>query len=118
MDLADAAKEMRRLSRQIDSGLDVLRDQAKELAEAEHDYRRDSAVAWLEAPEGTVPEREAWVAGKTAKARRRRDLADHMSKAALESVRSRRTQVSALQSLLNAERESLAFARTGPQEGP
>jgi hypothetical protein len=115
MDLADAAKEMRRLSRQIDGGLDVLREQAAELADATHDYHRDAAIAWIEAPEGTVPERKAWVDGRTAVARRRMDLAEHMSKAALESVRSRRTQVSALQSLLNAEREEMAFSRTGPE---
>lgn len=118
MNLADAAKEMRRLSRQIDGGIDVLREQARELAEAEHDYRKSRAVAWVESPEGTVAEREAWVDGRTAEARRRRDLADHMTRAALESVRSRRTQVSALQSLLNAEREEMSFARVGPQEGP
>jgi hypothetical protein len=114
--LAEAATEMRRLSRQLDSGLDVLRDQARELAESEHDYRKAVALAWPQAPEGTVPEREAWVNGHCAGDRRRRDLADHLTRAALESVRSRRTQVSALQSLLNAEKEEMAFARTGGQD--
>lgn len=118
MILDEAVVEMRRLSRQLDSGLDVLRDQAQELADAEHEYRRMVAVAWPQAPDGTVPERQAWVDGHCAGARRRRDLADHLTRAALESVRSRRTQVSALQSLLNAEKEEMAFARTGPREGP
>ena len=114
--LAFYAEEMTRLSRLLDSGLDVLRDQAQEVAEAEHQYRKGVALAWLEAPEGTVPEREAWVDGQCAKRRRRRDLAEHMTRAALESVRARRGQLSALQSLLSAYRAEAEFVRTGQDE--
>ena len=89
--------------------------QAEELAEAEHDYRLAVAQAFVSAPDGTVPEKEAWVNGRCAAARRRRDLADGLRQAALEAVRSRRTQVSALQSLLAAERVEAEFARTGPE---
>ena len=111
--MTEVADEMRRLSRLLDQGLAALRDQSRELAEAEREYRRAKALAWVEAPAGTVPEREAWVNGHTAELRYARDLADGVRQAALEAVRSRRTQVSALQTLLNADREEAAFARTG-----
>lgn len=111
----DLAAEMRRLSGLLDKGLTALVGKASELAQAEHDYRLDVAKAWSQAPEGTVPEREAWVNAATAPLRRQRDEAEHLNRAALEAVRSRRTQISALQSLMNAHREEAAFARTGPE---
>ena len=104
--------ELLRLSRLLDSGLQALRDQATEYADAESDYRQAKARAWLQAPDGTVPEREAWCNGHTAVERRRRDLADGMRQAALEAVRSRRGQISALQSLMNAHRAEAEFDRT------
>lgn len=113
MILDNLGEEMARLSRLIDQGLQALRDQAAELAEAENEYRLAKATAWISAPAGTVPEREAWVNGQTAGMRRRRDLAEGLRQAALEAVRSRRTQVSALQTLLNAHQEEAKFARTG-----
>ena len=108
----ELADEMRRLSRLIDQGITALRDQAQELADAEHDYRKAVSLAWLSTPEGTVPQREAWVQGHTAKERHRRDLADGLRIAALEAVRSRRTQLSALQTLVNAFTEEAKFDRT------
>jgi hypothetical protein len=111
---AEMAEEMKRLSRLLDGGLAALRDQARELADAEQEYRQAKATAWLTAPEGTVPERDAWVNGSVAAQRHRRDLAEGMRQAALEDVRARRTQVSALQSLLAAERAEAEFARVGP----
>lgn len=114
MTLPEIAEDMARLSRLLDQGLAALRDQARELAEAEKDYRHAKAQAWLVAPEGTVPEREAWVNGQTADLRYRRDLADGLRSAALEAVRSRRAQVSAKQSELAAYRAEAEFAMTGP----
>jgi hypothetical protein len=111
----ELADEMRRLSRLLDKGIDALRDQAQEVAQAEHDYRAAKSEAWVSAPDGTVPERQAWVDGRCAKLRYRRDLAEGLRQAALEAVRSRRTQVSALQTLCNASLEELKFSRTGPE---
>lgn len=116
MNLTEYADEMRRLSTLLDKGLDALRAQAQEVAETEATYRKAVALAWIEAPEGTAAAKSAWVDGKCADLRYARDLADNMSRAALESVRSRRTQISALQSLLNAFKEEAAFSRTGPNE--
>lgn len=114
MNLSDATEEARRLSDLLDKGLAQLRESAREYAEAEEVYRKAKAEAWLKAPEGTVPERDAWVNGEVASDRARRDLSDGLRQAALEAVRSRRAQLSALQSLLAAEREEAALARTGP----
>lgn len=115
-------EEMARLARLLDKGLEALRDQSTEFAEAERSYRQAKATAWVEVlaalPKGTVPEREAWVNGATADARYRRDLAEGMRQAALESVRSRRGQISALQTMLNADRAEADFARTGPGMEP
>jgi hypothetical protein len=115
MNLAEAATEAARLSRLLDAGLQAMRDQAVELADAENVYRKAKAQAWLVVPsEVTLAEaRKAWVDGHTADERRRRDLAEGMGRAAYQAVQARRTQVSALQSLLNAERAEMRFAQTG-----
>lgn len=119
MSMAEAFKEAMRLSGLLDEGIDALKRYSVALAEAEQAYRLAKAKAWVHAKVeldgGTVPERQAWVQGQTAELRYARDLADGMRQSALEAVRSRRTQVSALQSLLAAEREGAAFARTGPE---
>jgi hypothetical protein len=112
VNLSELTDELLRLSRLIDSGLTALRDQAVEYSTAEHDYRMARAQAWVQAPDGTVPEREAWVDGHTAPQRKRRDLAEHMRQAALEAVRSRRGQLSAIQTLANAHRAEAEFVRT------
>lgn len=116
MSIDEIAEDMRRLSRLLDQGLAALRDQAREFAEAERDYRHAKATAWLQAPEGTVPERTAWVEGQTADLRFRRDLADGLRQAALEAVRSRRAQVSGRQSELAAYREEAALLRFGQDD--
>lgn len=116
--LTELANEMVRLSRLLDQGLQAMRDQAHEYANAEHDYRKATAEAWLLVPAGTVPEREAWVQGHTAVERRRRDLADGIRSAAVESVRSRRAQISSLQTISNAHRAEIDMARTGPGMTP
>lgn len=126
MNLADVPAEMSRLSRLIDGGIEALRDQSTSLAEAEQTYRKAKAQAWVKCPtddhgvkagerEWTAARREAWVDAETADLRRVRDIAEGMRQAALEAVRARRTQVSALQSILAADRAEAEFARTSPQ---
>jgi hypothetical protein len=113
--LPEYSAELFRLSTLIDSGINSLRESAFEAAHAEHDYRKAKAIAWNEAPPGTVPVREAWVDSQTADQRLRLDLAEGMRQAALEAVRSRRQQLSGVQSLLAAHKEEAAFSRTGGQ---
>lgn len=121
LDMHEATDEMHRLSKLLDDGLAALRRLATEYADAEMAYREAKARAWVSTPrsyqDGKVmygKEREAIVDSATAKERRVRDIADSMRQAALESVRSRRAQVSALQSLLAAERAEIGMARFGP----
>lgn len=115
MILDDAGREVNRLSKLLEKGLDQLRDSAQEVAEAERAYRKAKAVAWVEHTEGTAAFREAQVNAATSDLRYTRDLADGTRRAALEAVRSRQTQISAIQSLLNAHRAEADFAKTGPQ---
>lgn len=110
----DLHAEVERLSRLIDKGVDALRETAQELAQAEHDYRLARAMAWPKT-DGTAKEREDNVNALTAPERKRRDLAEGLRAAALEALRSRRQQLSAVQTLANADREEAAFARTGPR---
>jgi hypothetical protein len=125
MDINDAADKFKHFSDLLDNGLSILRSVAIEYAEAENAYRKLIAEVWLQAPPGDVrkggmsaDERLAWVQARTADARQKRDIADGMRLAALESVRSRRAQLSALQSLLAADRAEAEFAARGPRLEP
>lgn len=121
LDLSEAAAEMHRLSDLLDNGLEALRKFAVQAAEAERSYRHSKAASWVETPHEkagrklTAVEREAMVNAATADERYARDVAAGMERAALESVRSRRAQISAYQSLLAAERSEMDLARAGPQ---
>lgn len=118
--------EAQRLGRQIDEGIRTLREQAEALAEAENVYRKARAEAWVRCPndppgtkmhdrEWTSARRDAWVDAETAGLRRVRDIAEGMRQAALEAIRARRQQLSALQSLAAADRAEAEFVRTGPR---
>jgi hypothetical protein len=112
--LSEAQIEVKRLSALLDAGLDILRSSAEEVAAAENKYRKARAQAWVVNSEGTAGFREAQVDGETAGLRYKRDVAEGMRRAALESVRARTTQISAVQSLLNAHRAEANFVRSGP----
>ena len=118
MILTEAIDEVRRLSQLLENGLDSVRQYADEAEGSERDYRKAVAEAWVRSPEGTVAEREAWVNGQCADLRFERDLAENMRRAAIESVRSRQTQISVWQTLINAHREEASFGSRGPVMGP
>lgn len=111
--MPELVTEARRLSDLLDRGVAALRQAAIDYAEAEHHYRKEHALAYLQT-DGTVAEREAKTYGMVGELRRDRDIADGVRSAALEAVRARRTQLSALQSLLAAHRSEADIARTGP----
>lgn len=114
--LPQVIDECMRLSRLIDRGVQALAQSGKDVATSEHEYRKAVADSWARAPDGTVPEREAWVKGECAPLRLDRDLAEAERVAALEAVRSRRTQLSALQTIANALRSEMDMNTYGPQE--
>ena len=111
MDLEHLTAEAWRLSQLLDKGLAALRAAAVAYAEAEHQYRERNAMAYLETESGTVAEREAHVYALVGDFRRLRDLADGQKVAALEAVRSRRAQLSALQTVIAAHRAEVELAR-------
>lgn len=115
MTLDELQAEALRLSAMLEKGLAALRESSVTYAEAEHEYRERKAMAYLETESGTVAEREAHVYALVGDWRRRRDLADGQRLAALEAVRSRRSQLSAVQTLISAHRAEADFARTGPR---
>lgn len=115
--LAGLVDESRRLSALLDAGLSVLRESGERYARAEKTYREIRATAILRSV-GTVAEREATADLASLDAREERDLADSLRSAALESVRSRRQQLSALQSILAAHRAEAEYVRTGPSSRP
>lgn len=112
---AEFIEEGRRLSQLTDDSLAFLKEKVREAAASERDYRKLQGVKMLQAPTGTVLEKEMWLRAQCADARFVRDLADGMRQAAIEAVRSRRQQLSLLQSYMAGEREELALTRTGPQ---
>ena len=108
--MTDLVIEARRLSDLLDKGVSALRQSSIDYAHAEHQYRHEHALAYL-TTEGTVAEREAKTYALVGELRRDRDIADGVRSAALEAVRARRTQLSALQSLLAAHRSETELAR-------
>lgn len=104
MNLMEMVRENERLSALIDAGVKTLVDASVEMAHAERDLRVGVARAWEFAPKGTVPQREAWVEAETADLNLTFTLAESKRYNALEAVRSRRAQLSALQSIMAAYR--------------
>lgn len=109
--LQDLIDEARRLSALIDGGVKVLRESAEALAMAERDYRKERARAWLRVGGELAREREANVDSVTADLRMARDIAEGTRQAALEALRSRRSQLDALRSILSATRTEIELAR-------
>ena len=104
MNLLEMVQESERLSKHIDAGIKTLVDASVAMAHAERELRIGVARAWELAPKGTVPQREAWVESETADLNLTFSLAESQRYNALEAVRSRRAQLSALQSIMAAHR--------------
>ena len=113
MNLMELTEEMLRLSKLLDAGLAALRDESRKYAEADVAYRRKYAEAFLRS-EGTVAEREQVAVSAALQERVEMNLADGVKVSALEAVRSRRTQLSVLQTIVNGVRVEMEFDRTGP----
>ena len=114
MTLHDLQAEMIRLSRQLDKGLDYLREQSEASAIAEDTYRLARARAYLDS-QGTVDVRRSITDLATSKERVDAHIADGLRQAALEAVRSRRQQLSALQTLVSAHKAEAEYERTRPE---
>lgn len=117
-DTDDLIAEGFRLSQLLDDALAFFRNQVEEAASLEHDYRKARSEAWQMAPDGRAREEEDWVKASTAGARERRDVAEGMKRAAVEAIRSRRQQISLVQSAMSARKSETEFAATGPERTP
>lgn len=114
MTTQEMVEEMLRLSKLLDDALEFLKRQTVEYAKAEDAYRMLKAEAFLKAS-GTVADRNASADLLTSQQRQAAHLTDGMRQAALEAVRSRRAQLSALQTIANGARAEAEFARTGAE---
>lgn len=121
MNLSDAFKEAERLSKLIDAAIEAMKNTTVEYAKAEAAYRQAKAEAWVQVPndepgerDWTAARREAWVDSATSQLRYQRDLAQGMRQAAVEANRSRRAQLSSVQTFVNAEKAEMDLVRTGP----
>jgi hypothetical protein len=114
VNLPDLMAEAFRLSKKIDAGVSSLNTSARESADAEREYRKAKAQAWLIHTDGTAKEREAQVDATTADLRYVRDLAEAGRQASLEALRSRRQQLSAVQTLVSALKSELEHSQYGP----
>jgi hypothetical protein len=112
LSLPELAAEARRLSDKIDAGVSALNGAARDEADREHEYRKARAVAWQHV-EGSAKEREDGVDSVTAGERRARDIARGSRQAALEALRSRRQQLSAVQTLTAALKSELEHSQYG-----
>ena len=107
-------------SNAIDEAKEDLDKAAQAYADAVREYRKELSKAWLLAPlmrddrKLTVPEREAWVDEQVADYKAEEILREYLLKSALENVKSKRSQMTALQTLASGERELAGFARTSP----
>jgi len=117
VNLPELMAEAFRLSGKIDEGVRHLNTSAIDSANAEHTYRLARAVAWQHT-DGTAKEREDAVNAATADERRTRDLAEAGRQASLEALRSRRQQLSAVQTLVSALKSELEHSQYGPAVSP
>lgn len=117
---ADVMAELIRLSGLLDDALNYAKDTAHNHAASDDDYRVAHAKAFVTAKhdgdtDGTAKKKADIATEGTRRAAR---YWEDMMRVAIEAVRSRRTQISALQTAGNALRAELEMARTGPQITP
>ena len=105
---------MLRFSHLLDAGLAKLRECASDYAAADVAYKRTYSEAFLRA-DGTGVHREQIATDASLVEREAVKRLEGLNVAALEAVRSRRTQISALQSLLAAHKAEADFDRVGPR---
>lgn len=110
-------RDLTRLMLETSQALDVaqanLVDASAEWARAENEYKKARSAAYL-STEGTVAEREAKTDRVVERERYEAHLKEGLKVAALENVRSKRAQLSALQSIAAAVKAEAELTRYGP----
>lgn len=114
MNSAELTSHMLTLSKKLSLANDNAVAEVRKWAQAEHDYRKARAQAWVRVPDGmTARQKEDWVNAETADLRYARDLADGLTRAARDDVNNKRSQLSALQTVGRLAQAEAEFARTG-----
>lgn len=103
--LLEAADDLRRAHRDLE-------ERSRMSAKADAEWRESRAKAHART-EGTVDERNAAVERETARLRYTAKLAEDLRVSALEAVRSRRSILSAIQSVAATVRSEAELLRTG-----
>ena len=114
MNVSGIIDEGRRLSESLDNALRTHKTASTDAAHADVAFRKAWATAYLRA-DGTVKHREATADLETADARLAWLLADGSRVSELEVIRSRRQQISLLQSEAAAFRAEAEVGAYGPQ---
>lgn len=110
--VSDLAFAMMEAKAEMEAAQESLDIHARDAAQKERVYRKKRSMDWARS-EGTVAARDMYVDGSCADERYEAKLAEDLRQAALERVRSARALFSGIQTLTNAWREEVAFARGG-----
>jgi len=113
----EIVEEMQRLNRLVDEQRREMEHWAVEYAEAENEYRKAKANAYL-SNTGTVPEREAHVDKVCERERKRAHIAEGMRKQSIEAHRGLLVQLQVLQTVSNLVRSEMDLTRTGADQPP
>lgn len=104
-------QEHRRLSELVDRGIAELLRASLAYAEAEETYRKEKALAWVNARANLAEHRRAEVDGATAELRKDRDIAHGTMRAASQAVKARSGQLDALRSVISVLRSEMDLGR-------
>jgi hypothetical protein len=117
-EMRDVAARIRAYADLLDGALSYAKKAAAEYADSDDAYRVAHARAFVEAKDDGSTDALAKAKADllTEGIRKRARLAEAMNKMAQEAIRSRRTQISAEQSLLNVHKSEADYGRTGPRE--
>jgi hypothetical protein len=112
---ADVEKEIRRLSDQLTLQTIGLGDAAMKAAQADVDYKRQMARAWIahRGHKGTVPEKEAFIHGECEAEYEAMRLTEATHKVMQEKGRNLRAQLEALRSINANVRDHVMHGATG-----
>lgn len=114
MTAADLNNHILRYCKLVDKGVAAHLKAQLEAAEAEALFKKRAAEEFLLAGEGSVAEREAKAESQVAELRQKHLVTAALAKSALEALRARQNQLSALQTIAGAYREEARLGRTRP----
>jgi hypothetical protein len=119
-DLHELERTLREYMKLCDDALGYARRAALEHAETDDAYRTKLAQVFVTAKDDGATDAKAkhLADAATEGVRKRARLAADMQQVSIEAVRSRRTQISALQSLLAAHKSEAELSKFGPGVTP